>query len=249
MTSPARRSFERKMAAKAGNSPRPGALPSPDNGPAASAYQLKLAALGNDLRQLSNTQSLEKKIDLKRGMIDTYRPWIEGALAAEKPAQDEIVGTMLVWAIDIGEWPLALDIARHVLAHGLALPERYRRTPATLIAEEVAEAGIGATPTVDLATLQQVEAMTEGADMPDEVRAKVKKAIGLAFRAKAEAFDPTAESGVAGGKAALIAAAISHLERAVRLDEKCGVKKIIAQLVGEAKRLAEDAAKSAEKPA
>jgi len=73
-------------------------------------------------------------------MIDTYRPWIEGALAAEKPAQDEIVGTMLVWAIDIGEWPLALDIARHVLAHGLALPERYRRTPGTLIAEEVAEA-------------------------------------------------------------------------------------------------------------
>lgn len=245
MTSPARRSFERKMAAKAGHSaPRPGALPSPDNGPAATAYQLKLAALGNDLRQLSNTQSLETKISLKRDMIDTYRPWIEGALAAEKPAQDEIVGTMLVWAIDIAEWPLALDLARHVLAHGLALPERYRRTPATLIAEQVAEAGIGADPTVDLATLQQVEAMTETADMPDEVRAKVKKAIGLAFKARAEAFDPTAESAVAGGKPALIAAAIAHLNRAFALDAKCGVKKIITSLEAEAKRIAADAAKA-----
>lgn len=242
MTSPARRSFERKIAAKAGTPHRSGALPLAENGPAATAYQLKLAALGNDLRQLSNTQSLEKKIDLKRGMIDTYRPWIEGALAAATPAQDEIVGTMLVWSIDIGEWPLALDIARHVLAHGLPLPERYRRTPATLIAEEVAEAGIGASSTVDLATLQQVEAMTDSADMPDEVRAKVKKAIGLAFRAEAEAFDPTAESSVAGGKPALIAAAIANLARAVALDSKCGVKQIIKQLEAEAKRLATEKA-------
>lgn len=248
MTSPARRSFERKMAAKAGNSaPRPGALASPENGPAATAYQLKLAALGNDLHQLSNTQSLETKIALKRGMIDTYRPWIEGALRSEKPAQDEIVGTMLVWAIDIAEWPLALDLARHVLAHGLALPERYRRTPATLIAEQVAEAGIGADPTVDLATLQQVDALTETADMPDEVRAKVKKAIGLAFKARADTFDPTAESGMAGGRSALIAAAIANLTRAVALDDKCGVKKIITSLEAEAKRITAEAAKEAAK--
>jgi len=249
MTSPARRSMERKMAAKAGNGPRPGALPSPENGPAASAYQLKLAALGNDLRQLSNTKSLERKIELKRTMIETYRPWIEGALSADRPAQDEIVGTMLVWAIDIADWPLALDIARHVLTYGLALPDRFRRSPAELIAEQVAEAGILADPTVSLTTLQQVEALTEAADMPDEIRAKVKKAIGLAFRAKADAFDPTAESGVAGGKAALIAAATSYLDRAVQLDDSCGVKVVIRQLAAEAKRLADDADKNTEKTA
>jgi predicted nucleic acid-binding Zn ribbon protein len=67
MTSPARRSFERKMAAKAGHVVRPGALPKAANGPAATAYQLKLVALGEDLRRLSNTQSLETKIELKRG--------------------------------------------------------------------------------------------------------------------------------------------------------------------------------------
>lgn len=226
---------------------RPGALPSANNGVAASEYQMKLMALGHDLRTLSNTQSIERKIALKREMIGAYIPWLQGALAAEKPAQDEIVGTMLVWAIDIAEWPLALDLAEHVLTHGLALPERYRRTPATLIAEQVAEAGIGADPNVDLATLQIVESLTEGHDMPDEVRAKVKKAVGLAFKANAEAFDPTAESAVAGGKRAMIGAAIDSLTRALALDAKCGVKKIISSLEAEAKRLAAEAAKEAAK--
>jgi hypothetical protein len=36
-------------------------------------------------------------------MIDTYRAWIDGALCSAQPVQDEIVGTMLVWSIDIGE--------------------------------------------------------------------------------------------------------------------------------------------------
>lgn len=241
MTSPARAHRQRVLAAQAakGAAARPGALPSPMGGPAASEYQLMLAALGNDLRQLHNTQSLERKIDLKRSMIDRYRDWLAGALTAQQPAQDEIVTTMLVWAIDIAEWPLVLDLARYVLAHGLDLPERYRRTPATLIAEQVAEAAILAVDAVPLETLLQVEDMTDLSDMPDEVRAKLKKAIGLSFKAKADSFDPEADSGVAGGKPALIAAAIANLTRALSLDGKCGVKKILASLNAEAKKLDE----------
>jgi hypothetical protein len=37
--------------------------------------------------------------------------------------------------------------------------------------------------------------------MPDQVRAKLHKAIGLAFQAEAEAFDPEAESQLAGASA------------------------------------------------
>jgi hypothetical protein len=236
---PFRAHMQRVEAAQAGGVTASSAV-NTRTGQAASEYELMRAALGNDLRQLHNTQSLERKIEAKRGMIERYRDWIDGALAAAKPANDEIVTTILVWSIDIGEWALALTLARHVIAHGLPLPERYKRTPATLIAEEFAEAGIAAEATIDLATLLQVEALTEGADMPDEVRAKVKKSIGLAFKAKANAFDPTAESGVAGGKPALIAAALSHLVRAVALDGRCGVKQIIKQLEAEAKRLASE---------
>jgi hypothetical protein len=82
-----------------------------------------------------------------------------------------------------------------VLRHGLTLPERYKRTAGTLIAEEVAEAGLTLPSTVDLATLQRVEALTAATDMPDQVRAKLKKAIGLAFKAAAEAFDPNGKRG------------------------------------------------------
>jgi hypothetical protein len=121
--------------------------------------------------------------------------------------------------------------------------ERYKRTAGTLIAEEVAEAGLTLPPTVDLATLQRVEALTAATDMPDQVRAKLKKATGLAFKAAAEAFDPNAESGVAGGKPALIRAAITQFERALALNSTCGVKKLITQLERE---LAQAASEKAE---
>lgn len=234
---PFRAHMQRVEAAQAGGVAASGAI-NTRTGQAASEYELMRAALGNDLRQLRNTQSLERKIEAKRGMIERYRDWIAGALAAEKPADDEIVTTILVWSIDIGEWALALDLARFVLLHGLSLPERYNRNAVNVIAEQFAEAGITNPPTVDLATLQLVEAMTVSHDMYDQVRAKLHKAIGLAFKAKADGFDPTAESGVAGGKPALIAAALSHLNQAVARDGRCGVKQIIKQLEAEAKRLA-----------
>lgn len=242
MKCPFRAHMERVSAAAAatGAQALSGGLPSAENGAGASEYRLMLVALGNDLRQLSNIQSLERKIEAKRGMIDRYIDWLKGALAAERPAQDEIVTTMLVWSIDIGNWPMALDLAEHVIAHGLQLPERYRRTPATLVAEEVAEAGLAPSPTVDLHTLLTVESLTEFQDMPDEVRAKLKKAVGLAFKAEADAYDPEAESDMAGGKGALIAAALLALERALELDKSCGVKKLIETLGREAKKLTQE---------
>lgn len=234
MPSPAQRHRDHHMAiaaaVKAGDPVAGIAPPMPESGPEASEYRTLLAGLGEDLRQLHNIQSVERKIEAKRQMIDRYRDWIEGALAAENAAQDEIVTTMLVWSIDVGDWPLAVRLATHVLQHGLALPERYKRSPATLVAEEVAEAGLSKAPTVDVATLQQVDDLTAGFDMHDQVRAKLKKAIGLAFACRAEAFDPEAESALAGGKAALIAVALENLERALQLNPACGVKKAIEQL-------------------
>lgn len=233
MTSPAKSSFQRKMAqsARSAGAVRAAAAPQMDDAtPAASEYALLLTALGVDLRELQNIQSVERKIEAKRGKIARYLPWVEGALAAETPVQDEIVATMLIWSIDLADWPLALKLAEHVLAHGLELPERYKRTPATLVAEEVAEGGLATIPGVDLDTLQKVYALTESADMHDQVRAKLHKAIGLALKNHADVFDPEAESAPAGGKPALIDAALSHFAAALKLDAKCGVKKLIEAL-------------------
>lgn len=185
MVSPAKASFQRKLAALSGTaSTAPGAPAMPTSGPVASEYQLLLAALGEDLRQLSNIQALERKLTAKAAMLDRYLPWLEGALESENPAQDEIVSTMLVWSIDLADWPLALQLARHVLAHGVQLPERYKRNPATLIAEEVAEAGLAQQPTVSLETLVETASITAPFDMHDQVRAKLEKAIGLALKSR-----------------------------------------------------------------
>jgi hypothetical protein len=121
--------FERVSAQRAGALPvAPAYAPSHATGHApeptgeVSAYRLLLVALGEDLRALSNIQSVERKIEAKRQMIERYRPWITGALAAKSGTQDEIVATMLVWSIDIAEWPLALDLAEHVLTKRMRCP-------------------------------------------------------------------------------------------------------------------------------
>lgn len=240
MNSPARASLQRKLAAiGSGATSGPHAGPMPETGDVASEYQLLLAALGVDLRRLSEIQSIERKVDAKREMIGRYRPWLDGALTSPHPAQDEIVATMLIWSIDIADWSLALDLARHVIEHGLQLPERYKRNPATLIAEQAAEAGLQIPPVVDYDTLIMVDALTASKDMHDQVRAKLKKAIGIALHALSEKFDPEAENAAAGGKPALIEAAITSLKDALHLDQKVGVKKLIEGLEREQRKLAE----------
>jgi hypothetical protein len=240
MNSPARASMQRKLAALAnGEGIASSAAAMPTDGPVATEYALLLAALSADFTTLSNTESTERKIEAKRGMIDRYRPWLEGAMQAQDPVQDEIVGTMAVWSIDIGDWPLAYDLAAHILTHGIALPERYRRKPATLIAEEVAQAGLTTPPTIDYEWLAGFDKLTADCDMHDQVRAKLKKAMGLALVARADAFDPTAENQRAGGKIALIDAALDNLNRAKALNEGVGVKKLIERLESDRRKLAE----------
>lgn len=242
--SPAKASFQRKLAGLAsGAASREGAAaPMPTTGPVASEYQQLLAALQIDMNRLRQIQSTDKKIEAKRGMIGQYLPWLEGALAAGQPAQDEIVGNMLIWSLDIADWDLAFRISEHFLAHGLALPERYKRQPATLIAEQVAEAGLAPAPAIDLVTLQKFDALLQGRDMFDQVEAKLFKALGLAFQRAADAFDPTADNAVAGGKSALLKNARDCFQSALTLDKGAGVKKLIEALDRELKKAAPEAA-------
>lgn len=238
----ARRHREQHRAAQAGAAsatPRAADAPAPmpTTGPVASEYALLLAALGQDLQSLRQIQSVERKIAAKAGMIGRYRAWVEGAMRSDPPVQDDIVGTMLVWAIDVGDWPLALQLGAHVLAANLGLPERYKRSPAVVLAEEVADSALRVATAVPRPVLEQTLALTEDHDMPDQVRAKLHKALGLAFQAEADAFDPEAESQRAGGKRALIAAALDHVGRALELDQGAGVKKIIERLTAELKKL------------
>lgn len=211
-----------------------GAAPLPANSPARTAYEQLLLQLDSDRQRLHDIQSIERKVELKRELFGTYAEWVTGALSqgelTGQAVQDEIVSTMLTWALDIGAWDQAIAIGAHVLRFRLSLPERFKRTAATLIAEETAEAAIKALDAgtgFDLKVLTAVSDMTATADMPDEVRAKLFKAIGLALTAKADAYDPDGAEVVAGGAQAIRTEALAAFQRALALHEKVGVKKSI----------------------
>ncbi|MBN3005570.1 terminase endonuclease subunit [Chromobacterium alkanivorans] len=211
MTTPARRHYLRVTAAQAS------ASAADDNQPLenASAYELMLLKLAEDRRRLKDVQSMEAKAELKRKLLPDYAPWVEGAIAAGKGAQDDVLMTVMLWRIDAGDYNGALDIAEYALPYQLVMPDRYQRTTATTLVEEVADAAKrardGKQP-FDISILQRCQALTEAEDMHDQVRAKLHKELGLLQ----EPSDP--------------AAALANLTRAKALHDKVGVVKDIERI-------------------
>lgn len=185
--------------------------------------------LQHDLRRLKEIKSVANKIAVKQALIGEYRAWCDGLLEAGRAAErgalaptgaDEVLPTIMVWAIDIGDWPRALELADHVLRHDVALPARYQRDAATLIVEEVAEAALraqAAGTAFPRDVLEQVEALVDGIDMHDEVRAKLLKAIGTEL---ARGVDAAGEQDAHR----LASAAVERLTAAQALHDRVGVK-------------------------
>lgn len=184
-----------------------------------------LLQLTHDLRRLHDIKSIEKKIAAKVEMLPAYAPWIEGALAAAAAGdvvQNDVLPTIMVWRLDTGDYAGALPLIEAVLAHDIALPSRYERDPATLIVEEIANAALKTQATgkrFDLDLLTHIEDLTADADIHDQVRAKLKKAIGEELLAAADAIEPGAD-----GYLTAYQAALAPLQRALELDQRVGVK-------------------------
>lgn len=175
-------------------------------------YEQMLLQLADHKRSLKEIQSVERKIEAKRGMIPAYQGYIDGILASNSGRQDDILMTIMVWMVDTGDYSTALDIGDYAITHGLVTPEQYQRDTATLLAEEIAEAALNGG-NVPEEIITRTDALTAEHDMPDQVRAKLKRALGEAY-AKAE-------------KNQLAEAA---LNRAIELNPNVGVKKQLDQL-------------------
>lgn len=205
----ARRHFQRTIAAAAGAEDPSASVP-----PAyANQYELMLAQLAEHRRVLHGIQSVERKAEAKRKMLPDYEPWVAGAIDGNSGRQDDVLTTIMVWRIDVGDYPGALTIADYAIAHGLTLPDQYKRDVATLVAEEIADKALSPNADVGIDVLTHVESSTSGRDMPDEVRAKIHKALGLALEKTADQR-----------------AALEHLNRALALNERVGVKKDIERI-------------------
>lgn len=203
--------------------------------PGASVYALHLAQLVTDRLALKGIQSVERKVARKREMLPAYDAWIEGALAAGEagPAvQDDVLVRVMIWRIDVGDLVGAFPLAAHVLRHGLQLPTDFTRTPATLITELFADGAIEElkagrpAPFRELADLEDL--VRPPRDMPDEVRARLHKALGYELARQSEDADACMRS--AGGPRAFKAGTLTHLRRALELNERVGVKTDIARL-------------------
>lgn len=197
----------------------------------ANEYELMLMKLAEDKRRLKELQSIERRAEVKATLLPDYLPWIEGTLSSESGRQDDVLMTVFVWAIDIGEFKLAVRIANYAIQHGMTMPDQYKRDVPCVLAEDIAEAALKATDEARIAMLVEIEqalAITAERDMPDEVRAKLYKAYGYTLRA---ANEP--------------AQARAALARAFELHDKVGVKKDIERLDTIIKNLPDDQAAQA----
>ena len=214
-SSPAKAHYQRATAAQAAAQAAPAATMA-----GLTAYELQLAQLHQDRLRLKNVQSTTGKAELKRQLLPAYTAYVDGVLQAGRGAQDDVLTTVMLWRIDAGDHAGALDIAAYALKHHLKMPDRFARTTGCLIAEEVAEAALtamkaGGEP--DRALLRRTAELTDDQDMPDEARAKLYMALGRATLLGLTDLDP--------GRPGQVQAGIDLLRQAVRLHDKCGVKK------------------------
>lgn len=218
MTSPARRHFQRALAAKAAEAAGPTVM-------TGDAHQLMMAALVEDIRRLKDIQSIERKIEVKRELLPNYAPYVAGVLESGQGAEDDVLMTVMIWYFDTGDLAAGLRIAEYALRHGLNPPDRYQRSTPAIVAEEVANEVLrqlaGETPdlAVLIAAAEQAETLTRDADMHDQIRAKLHKALGYGYAAAGQHVP-----------------ALAQLKRALELDERVGVKKDIERLEREIKK-------------
>lgn len=206
MTSPAKKHFQKAMAAQE-------AKQAADTGlrKDLSQYELMLAQLRQHRMQLKGIQSIQNKATKKAELLPDYADYVAGVLEADAGIEDDVIVTVMVWRIDAGDFEGALQIAEYVIKHDLKAPDTFNRTVGCMIAEEFAESVDDEFP---LPVLQKVAELVLGEDMPDKVALKLRKALGKHPVLQEE--EP--------------ATALNHLRIADGLDKRAGVKKEITKL-------------------
>ncbi|WP_110970790.1 phage terminase small subunit [Pseudomonas huaxiensis] len=211
----AQRTQLRKRAAKEAARTAPAALMD-----GLTQYELMLAKLQQDGLRLRQVQSLQHKALVKAELIGEYKPYVEGVLAEGRGAQDDVLMTVMVWRLDAGAYTEALDIAKYALEHGLKMTDKFTRTTGCAVAEVVADAALKefkAGESFPIEVLARTAALTDNQDMPDEVRAKLKLALGKAKLRDLDLSNP--------GQPGQIQEGIDFLKSAIGLNSHCGGKK------------------------
>lgn len=193
------------------------------------AYEQQLLQLNNDRQRLKNMQSDKLRAEFKTQQLPQYLPYVQGILQVRPNVPDDVVTEMMVWAVDVGDFDVALDIAEYVMPANLPMPDRFGRNVASFITENIADHVLSRLPeqstdivnTVYLPVLTRLEALISRPelpinvkDMPDQVKAKLYLALGRAY-AQTEQYE----------------LAKTHLQTALSLHEHCGGKTNLKQVL------------------
>ncbi|HGF6522447.1 TPA: phage terminase small subunit [Yersinia enterocolitica] len=223
MLTPAQRHYDKVMAERRGTTE--------DVVQGGSAYEQQLYRLRIDQRRLSQFQSHTTRAEMKREMLPAYDGWLDGVLTANSGQSDEVVTTCMVWSVDAGLYRDALRLAEYVIGHNLPMADKYQRTAACFVVDQLSEAAllnfkIASTnnPAIKIDILLRLQELTADKDMPDEARAKLLKAIGYTLRQSTNQADQ--------------ASALIWLQRALAAHTDVGVKKDIEVLERNLKKAA-----------
>jgi hypothetical protein len=238
--SPARRHRQTVMASLAGRAIGPiwtdgdFVPPQVDNDAPSSTEEAHIRLqLIDHQRSLKATMSVKAKEAMKQEFLPLYEGWINGVLAANSGLNDEVLTTIMIWRMDVGDYVGAMPIIEYVLKHSLQLPDRFKSTAPVFIVDTIADAALKAFALGDEAAaafpsgiLGHLEDLIDGIDMHDECRAKLQKAIGKAILLGGDEADRRSRAGEA----------LKRYLKALDLDDKVGLKKDIDSLQRELKR-------------
>lgn len=237
MASPAQRHRERELARKIGAASGVGQVLA-----SGAIYDQFLAKLITDMRRLKDIQSTERKIEVKKDLVQEYDSYIDGVLLGSSGAQDEVVSTLCVWNIDAGRFARALEIGAYLLTHGIKLPQRYKRDLPTTLIDEVADSLLGGTaadPKTAFEVADTTERLTHDHDAPDQARAKLFKVMGHAMLALS-GVEAATDAPMSDAARLYAERALESFERAIQLNPQVGVKKQIEVLLRRLKNQAEN---------
>lgn len=170
--------------------------------------------LFSHLNQLKDIKSTQEKIAKKKEWLPEYHGYIDGCLAVSPSAQNTTLVTLMVWAVDAGEYELAVRIAEYALLNDMVMPEGYKRGIAEFITEQCA---IEFCDDLELAVahaelIKKIIELGVGEQMVDQARAKIHRALGDALK-DAQPIE-----------------AQNAYKNALRLDSKVGCKKDLTAL-------------------
>lgn len=177
----------------------------------ASVYLLQLNELKNDLHVLRGIASEVERAKAKAEVIPKHLPYVDGVITSDaKLESDDVVTTIMLWCLDVGEYTEGLRIAEYALNQNLKMPDAFSRSTAAIVAEEIGNAArqkFKAGEDFDLAVLEKANNLTASFDIHDEIRAKIYLALGRRYM-QIENFT----------------SAVEFLTLAIKRNENCGGK-------------------------